>query len=214
MVWSGIRRVVNMYGITEAANWIAGASAEEYEPENGLIGRPWGGEMAVRGEDGRPQPQGEGELLLRSPALMQGYYLRDDLTTEVMQDGWYCTGDVGTIDANGVARLTGRIRNEINRAGMKIHPEDIDLLLERHAEVIEACAFGVPDEVSGQEVAVAICLAEGSSLDGEDLRAWCAERIRAEAVPRRWYFVSEIPKNERGKLNRDHVRAHALGESA
>jgi acyl-CoA synthetase (AMP-forming)/AMP-acid ligase II len=204
-----------MYGITETANWIAGASATEFEPEDGLIGRMWGGEAAVRLEDCTMASEGEGEIVVRTPSMMKGYYKRPDLTAEVINDRWYRTGDTGTIDAGGVIRLSGRIKNEINRAGMKVAPEEVDLLLERHPAVLEACAFGVADEIAGEAVAVAVKLIDGENLpDSNDLRSWCVQRIRRDCVPERWYFLDEIPKTDRGKLNRDIVRqACTLDES-
>ncbi|MBL6947005.1 MAG: AMP-binding protein, partial [Rhodospirillales bacterium] len=202
--------VVNMYGITETANWIAGATASKFDPEDGLIGTPWGGEIMIRKEDGSMKRQGEGEIVLRSPSIMDGYFERPDETAAALQDGWFRTGDVGRIDARGVVRLTGRIKHEINRAGMKIHPEDIDLLLERHAEVAEACAFGIPDSISGEIVGIAVRTQEGSKVTVDGLRKWCRERLRREAVPERWFLVGEIPKTDRGKINRERVMKSCL----
>ena len=139
--WSGTSNVVNMYGITETANWIGGASAAEFEPQDGLVGRMWGGRAAVLSDDGNLLSEGEGQILVQCPSLMAGYFDLDDLTARVLKDGWFHTGDIGRIEA-GVVRLTGREKYEINRAGLKVHPEDIDLLLERHQGVVEACAFG------------------------------------------------------------------------
>ncbi len=158
MQWSGQNNVCNMYGITETANWVAGASSSEYEPDNGLVGKMWGGEAAVINKEGQRHINGEGEIVLKPPSLMQGYFQRSDLTELVMQDGWYRTGDWGSIDENGVIRLLGRTKTEINKAGIKILPEEIDLLLEGHPAVLEACAFGVADAISGETVAAAVCV--------------------------------------------------------
>jgi acyl-CoA synthetase (AMP-forming)/AMP-acid ligase II len=141
---------------------------------------------------------------------MRGYFRRDDLTAEVLFDGWYRTGDVGHIAADGTTHLTGRVKYEINRAGIKVQPEELDLLLERHEAVEEACAFGVPDEISGEAVAIAIRGTPGSALNAEILRKWCVPRIHNEAIPARWYFVDTIPKTERGKLNRELLRRSCL----
>ena len=210
MNWAGIKNVVNMYGITETANWAAGASGADYRIETGLVGKMWGGQAAVMTSGGKPQAAGEGELLLKPPSLMKGYYQRPDLTDQVVRGGWYHTGDIGSIDKAGVIRLLGRIKTEINRAGMKILPEEIDALLEGHEEVVEACAFGVPDAISGETVAIAYTLKEGSQLSPADLRTWCQIRIRLDCVPEKWYPVSEIPKTDRGKVNRGVVREYCL----
>lgn len=211
--WCGTNNVVNMYGITESANWIAGASAAQHAPEDGLVGAPWGGEVAIAGAEGHLD-HGEGEVLVRSPALMSGYLERPDLTESVFRDGWYRTGDVGRLDENGLLHLTGRLKDEINRAGVKIQPAEIDLLLERHPEVAQACCFGLPDSISGETVAVAIIRRDGATVDATDLRSWCMERIRRESIPEKWFITDRLPINERGKVNRDRVRQQCLAGDA
>jgi oxalate---CoA ligase len=211
--WSGSDDVRNMYGITETANWAAGSSSRDRIPEDGLVGTMWGGEAAVLVE-GAVQTSGIGELLLKPPAMMSGYYLREDLTAEVVKEGWYYTGDLGHIDAEGVIRITGRLKNEINRAGMKVCPEEIDLLLEKHIAVAEACTFGLEDAVAGEIVAVAIQLEDELEQAAQILREYCLGQIRRECVPERWFFMTEIPKTDRGKLNRDTVREACLAEDS
>ena len=203
--WSGINNVVNMYGITETANWVAGASALDHKPEDGLIGRIWGGDISVYTKDGLIKSKGKGEILLKTSSIMTGYYKLPDLNDSVFIDGWFRTGDIGIIDDNKVAKLTGRKKFEINRAGLKIHPEDIDFLLENHPHVKEACAFSIPDPIAGEIVGVAICMEEESETDISKLRSWCFENISKEKVPEKWFLLDEIPKNDRGKVNRFDV---------
>ena len=211
--WSGIDRVLNMYGITETANWLAGASLEAGTPVDGLIGSMWGGSIAVLDDEGNVSSQGEGELLVQSPSLMKGYFRLPEKTSEVLRDGWFYTGDIGHIDEAGIARLTGRERYQINRGGLKVHPEDIDLLLERHETVGEACAFAVPHETDGETIGVALALQPGAEFDERGIRRWCSERLSREKIPVRWFVVDTIPKTDRGKINRDVVAAHCLEEA-
>lgn len=210
--WSGIKNVVNMYGITETANWAAGISGADEKPANGLVGKMWGGEVQVLPETGTPEKTGEGEILLKTPSLMQGYLKRLDLTAEVLKDGWYKTGDWGTVSRDGNIRLLGRTKTEINKAGIKILPEEIDMLLEKHPSVIEACAFGAPDLISGETVAVAVTTKEGSKLSISDLRNWCRDKIRPDGIPEKWFLIDEIPKTDRGKINRGVVREYCLNK--
>lgn len=210
IAWSGTREVVNMYGITETANWTAGASATEFEPADGLIGRMWGGCAALRKDDGTIAAEGEGELLVQSPSLMTGYFRLDEQTAAVLCGGWFHTGDIGRIEADGRMRLTGRIKSEINKAGMKIHPEDIDMLLERHEAVAEACAFGYDDDLAGQLVGVAVTAAKGREIDLDELRQWVRQHLMQEKLPDRWYLVERIPKTDRGKINRQNVAEYCL----
>jgi acyl-CoA synthetase (AMP-forming)/AMP-acid ligase II len=206
--------VVNCYGITETANWIAGASSADYSPADGFVGKPWGGAAAVVTPGGRLQAAGAGEIAIKSPALMSGYLARPDLTAAVLNDGWYRTGDLGEVNERGEIRLTGRAKDEINRAGFKVQPAEIDMLLERHPAVAEACTFSLPDAVSGEVVAVAVRLAPGAGETAQTLRAWCLERVRREAAPERWFFVDEIPRTSRGKVSRDSVRRSLLPDAS
>jgi len=214
MAWAGTDNVVNAYGITETANWAASASARDFAPDDGLVGKVWGGSAALLGADGRMQGEDSGEILLQTPSLMSGYHRRPDLTATVLREGWFHTGDTGTIDGDGVIRLIGRRKHEINRAGQKVHPEEIDALLERHPDVAEACTFGVPDAVSGELVAAAVCLRDGSALGEAELRRWCLERVRRELAPERWFFLANLPKTGRGKVDRRAVIAACTGAGA
>jgi len=204
--WAGTRQVFNMYGMTEAANWIAGISAEESGLTDGAVGRPWSGSWRVALEDGRLAETGCGEVLLNDPALMSGY-LNDPETTAAAFDGsWFRTGDIGEIDGQGRLRILGRCKNQINRGGIKITAEEIELLLEQHPDVQEACAFALPDAISGEIVAAAVVLKSGHRIEQPALQSWCAERLRQEAVPSRIIFLPALPRNDRGKKVRSEVR--------
>jgi acyl-CoA synthetase (AMP-forming)/AMP-acid ligase II len=209
-LWSDVAawtrcETVNCYGMTETANWFAGASSR-IGVADGLVGTPWEGVGAVRDANGPIMANGEGEIVAQSCALMAGYLDRPDLTAEVIKGGWYHTGDWGRIDEYGRIWLVGRIKDEINRAGVKVQPAEVDRLLETHPAVAEACAFGVPDSVGGESVAVAVKLNRGIDSNVESLRAWCRERLHHEAVPEQWFIIDEIPRTARGKVSRDAVR--------
>lgn len=107
--------------------------------------------------------------------------------------------------------MTGRRKSEINKAGMEIHPEELDLLLERHPDIREACAFAVPDEISGELVGMAFVANDGAAVKPSELHAWCAERIKSDCLPDKWFSLDEIPKTDRGKVNRHTVMAACLG---
>lgn len=200
--WCGTRQVFNMFGMTETANWIGGGSLDEAEARDGYVGRLWGGSVAIASDAG-----GRGEVLVQSPSMMLGYWQRPDLDEAAFTNGWFRTGDIGELDGRGNLILVGRSKSEINRGGIKIQAEEIDMLLERHASITEACAFGIPDAVAGEAVAAAIVLADGATFDPEALKAWCRARVRDEAVPSRLFAVAAIPRNDRGKIVRADVRA-------
>jgi oxalate---CoA ligase len=206
--WTGCD-VVNCYGMTETANWFAGASSRDRVAE-GLVGKPWNGKAAICDDRGGIISSGEGEVVVRTPALMSGYLGRPDLTAAALADGWYHTGDRGRIDPDGSIWLIGRIKDEINRAGFKVQPAELDKLLSSHPAIAETCVFGQPDPIGGETVAAMIRLKEGATATPEELHEWCRARLRREAVPEHWYFVSEIPRNARGKVAREQVRMAVL----
>ena len=215
-LWSEIAKwsradVANCYGITELANWVAGASSLTDGIAEGLVGKPWGGKVAIKDSTGIIRDSGEGELLVSSPSAMSGYLHRPDLTASVLVDGWYHTGDAGHIDEQGTITLTGRLKDEINRAGFKVQPVEIEAVLQTHSAVTDACVFGVSDSVSGEIVAAAVCLAPGEHVNAEVLRQWCTTKLRREAVPEKWFVVDKLPRNERGKINRQAVQKMLAG---
>jgi oxalate---CoA ligase len=203
--WSDAE-VVNCYGITETANWIAGASSRKDGIIEGLVGRMWGGNAAVMDESGSIRNRGAGEIIIHSACLMSGYFKRPDLTAAAFNQGWFRTGDQGLIDDQERIWVTGRIKDEINRGGFKVQPAEVDSLLEGHPAVAEACVFGVPDPMGGEAIAAAIRLEKGESATALSLQSWCSQRLRRAAVPEHWLFVSEIPRTTRGKVSRDIVR--------
>jgi len=211
--WSQTRNVVNMYGLTESANWIAGASAARHEPKDGLVGKLWGGECRLLVGDGEVCKTGEGEILIDTPSLMTGYLKRPDLTESALYRHWFKTGDYGAVDAMGIITLTGRLKFEINRAGVKIQPEDINRVLQNYPSVREAYAFGIPDVVAGEIVGVAVVLEKNKEFDSRSLKTWCQEHLVLEKIPERWFEVKQIPRNDRGKVRRDALISLCLDKN-
>jgi oxalate---CoA ligase len=215
--WTGARDVWNAYGITETGSWLAGTSIASFTPEDGLVGKPWGGEIEiVRGvgtpADGvRCAPGESGHVWVRTPALMRGYLGRDDLTAEVVSAGWFRTGDIGCVDERGWLYLRGREREEINKGGMKIYPADVDAVVERFDDAVDVCAFAIEDALLGEDVAVAVVLRERDPATLGALKEWMAIRLARHQMPRRWYLVDEIPRTSRGKVNRSAVAARCAG---
>lgn len=141
---------------------------------------------------------------------MKGYFELPDVTKEVLQNGWFHTGDIGEVNSDGEIRLIGRKTFVINRAGLKIYPEDIDFLLEKHPRIKEACTFGIPDQIAGEIVGVAIVPLNEEPLDPEEVRAWCHEFITPEKIPERFFMRTSIPKTDRGKIQRNIVAENCL----
>lgn len=208
--WTGIQRVVNMYGITETANWIGGWSGEDGELEDNKVGPAWGGSFRVKMPDGTLALSGCGEIAVNSPSLMSGYFNMPEQTAAALKGHWFLTGDIGNVSQDGDLRLVGRSKFEINKGGIKIPAEEIDALLELHPDILEACAFAIPDLASGEDVAAAVVLKEDAKVNKFEIRQWCLHRIRKHAVPAKLYFLESLPRTDRGKLNRDSVRTACM----
>jgi acyl-CoA synthetase (AMP-forming)/AMP-acid ligase II len=212
--WAGTRDVCNAYGITETGSWVAGTTVPTFVPEDGLIGVPWGATISVlraAGTAGMPgsaavcETGESGYVWINTPALMQGYLGRDDLTQAVVANGWFCTGDIGLIDERGFLYLRGREREEINKGGLKVYPGDVDAVAEEFADTLDVCAFGYEDPLQGQDVGIALVLKQGDASTLSRLHELMAQRLATYQMPRRWYLLQEIPRTSRGKVNRARV---------
>ena len=216
--WSSIKRVWNTYGITETGSWIAGTQGNSIIPKDGMTGKGWGTKIIISKEisnisndanlldsNNCLKKNERGYIWVQTSSLMQGYLGQKKMTNSVVCGSWFFTGDLGYIDSKGSLVLTGRVRNEINTGGIKVTPEDIDLILERHPKIIESCTFGMPDDLAGEIVATAIIIKQGSNLLSNDIYKWTCKYISDYKAPKVWYRVKEIPKTPRGKINREEV---------
>jgi acyl-CoA synthetase (AMP-forming)/AMP-acid ligase II len=212
--WTRAKEVMNVYGITEVGSWLAGTTVADATPEDGLIGEAWGGDLAIlrTGDTNvsplsadRCKPNEGGYVWIKTPALMKGYLGREDLTAEVVLDGWFSTRDIGAIDERGYLYLRGREREEINKSGQKIHPSDVDSVIERFAETVDVCSFGYPDALHGEEVGVAVVLRSSAEDALVRLYRWTGERLAAHQMPQRWYIVEQLPRAASGKINRKDI---------
>jgi acyl-CoA synthetase (AMP-forming)/AMP-acid ligase II len=211
--WVGTQEVLNTYGITETGSWVAGTTIPELIPRDGLIGVPWGAELKIldsmdtavppwRAEACAPGE--EGYVWLNTPALMKGYLDREDLTRGVVNHGWFVTGDIGVLE-DGLFFLRGRAREEINKGGMKVHPGDVDAVVESFRETTDVCTFGYEDPLYGEEVGIAVVLEKRDPETIAELRSWVEARIARHKVPQRWHLLDAIPRTTRGKINREEV---------
>lgn len=213
--WTGTRQVCNAYGITETGSWVAGLADADVPAEDGLIGEGWGAVIKVlrTSETDVPLDAGvecavgeTGYVWLNTPALMKGYFQRDDLTSKAVVDGWFFTGDMGVLDAHGRLSLRGRERDEINKGGMKIYPADVDAVVERFDKASDVCTFAIEDAMYGQIVGMAVVLADSGDDTVRALHRWMQRHLAEPKMPARWWAVDEIPRTSRGKINREAVR--------
>jgi len=179
----------------------------------GSIGLPTRGqEVVVLDDRGEPAPDGTpGEVCIRGPNVMQGYYRRPDANAETLRGGWLRTGDVGFRDSDGFFFLVDRKKDMIIRGGENIYPREIEDVLLEHPGVKEAAVIGRPDEVRGEEVHAVVAVTAGT--DTAELEVHCRARLATFKVPTSWEAVTELPKTSTGKIDkkplREHVRARA-----
>lgn len=193
--------VVQGYGLSEFPTIATVLRPEEAISHIGMAGRPTSvTTLAVQLDDGSIAPEGAGEILLRSPATMLGYHDREEETQEALADGWLHTGDVGTVDAGGYLRVTGRKKDMIISGGLNVYPREIEEVLYRLDGVREAAVVGVPDEQWG-EVAAAIIVSGDSPPSSEVVSSACKDQLANFKCPRHVLFrTDELPRTPSGKV--------------
>ena len=195
--------VIEAYGMTEAAHQMASNPLPPKQRKPGTVGLAAGPEVGVMDAEGRILPADSvGELVIRGPNVTSGYRSNPQANATAFSGGWFRTGDQGVIDEEGYVRITGRLKEIINRGGEKISPREVDEVLMDHPAVSQAVTFAVPHEKLGEEVAVALVLRESEEVSEREIREFAARRLADFKVPRRVLFLDEIPKGPTGKLQR------------
>jgi long-chain acyl-CoA synthetase len=188
------------YGLTETSPFAAYNHELAHRP--GSIGTPIENvEMKVVGPDDAEVADGAwGEICIRGPNVMPGYFNRPEETAEALRGGWFHTGDVGYRDPDGFFYLVDRVKDMINAAGFKVWPREVEEVLYEHPCVKECAVVGLPDAVKGETVAAFIVPREGAATTEAEVAAFCRARMAAYKVPRRIEFVDAVPKSATGKI--------------
>ena len=147
-------------------------------------------------------PSEEGEVVTRGPNVTKGYENNPAANETAFAHGWFHTGDQGFMDEDGFLKITGRLKEIINRGGEKIAPVEVDEVLMDHPAVHQAVTFAMPHDKLGEDVAAAIVLKEGMTAAERELRDFATKQLGGFKVPRRIYLLREIPKGATGKLQR------------
>ena len=195
--------LIQAMGSTEAGN-IFSNPLPPGENKIGSPGLPWGFETKIVNRDGVEVPTGEsGEVILRGPAVMQGYYKDLAGSAAVLSaDGWLHTGDLAYRDDDGYFFVVGRSKELIIKGGVNIAPKQIDEVLESHPAVLEAAAVGVPDRYLGEDVVAFVVLRAGMAGDAKELLTFCENRLGHFKTPTRIHFAKDLPKGPSGKVQR------------
>ncbi|KKW92090.1 AMP-dependent synthetase [Sphingobium chungbukense] len=181
------------------------------------VGKPLPGvELRIVDADGNPLPPGEsGELLIRGPVVMQGYFEEPEQTAATIDaDGWLHSGDVGCIGEDGTLRILDRLKDVVIVGGFNAYPAEIENILRKHPAIADVCIIGWPDDRMGEVCAACVILKEGAALTLADLTAWSREQMANYKVPRHLFLVDDFPRTPLGKIQKFLLRDQAKARSA
>jgi fatty-acyl-CoA synthase len=211
-----LSEITNCYGMTETSPVsFQTHTHDSFERRVSTVGRVHPHvQVKIVDVQGRCVPRGvQGELHTRGYSVMKGYWADPEKTCEVLDDaGWMHTGDLGVIDDEGYANITGRLKDMVIRGGENVYPREIEEFLYRHAKVQAVQVCGVPDAKFGEEVCAWIQLKSGASSTAEEMREFCQNQIAHYKIPRYIRFVSEFPMTITGKVQKFAMREHMIKE--
>jgi long-chain acyl-CoA synthetase len=198
------------YGLTETSPFASYNHESAYR--DGSVGTALAGvEITTLGQNGERLAPGEiGEIAIKGPNVMKGYFNRPEETAEVLRDGWFLTGDIGKIDQDGYVFLVDRAKDMVNISGFKVWPREIEEILSRHDGVIEAAVIGIPDAISGEAVKAFVVLKQSAQVTDQDIINFCRERIAVYKAPRSVEFIDALPRNPSGKVLKRELRLREL----
>jgi oxalate---CoA ligase len=204
--------LVEAYGMTEAAHQMASNLLPPLARKPGSVGAPSGVRISVMDSDcSHLGTDCRGEIVIQGPTVFAGYENNPDANERAFADGWFRTGDEGLLDSDGYLHITGRLKEQINRAGEKISPREIDKVLLENPAVAEAVTFGFAHPTLGEEVAAAVVLYE--PLTESALLKHCRERLADFKCPKKLYILENIPQTATGKVRRSAVADAVLNGS-
>jgi long-chain acyl-CoA synthetase len=199
------------YGLTETAPFASHNHEFDYRDES--VGTALEGvEIKVVGEKGETLPAGQlGEIAIKGPNVMKGYFNRPEETAEVIRDGWFLSGDIGKMDRDGYVYLVDRAKDMVNISGFKVWPREVEEVLSRHDAVLETAIIGIPDPVSGEAVKAFVVPKKGAQLTEREVIDFCRDRIAVYKAPRYVEFIEALPRNPSGKVLKRELRLREQG---
>jgi long-chain acyl-CoA synthetase len=199
--------VLEGYGLSETSP-VATFNQHGRPRKPGSIGFPiWGCEVRVVDAEDRDVPVGElGEVVIRGHNVMKGYYKRPDATAEAMRGGWFHSGDIARMDADGYLFIADRVKDMIIRGGLNVYPREVEEVLHTHPAVSSAAVIGVPHDEHGEEVLAFVIRKPGATITEAELVAWSRETMAAYKYPRTVRFVDALPMTSTGKILKRELR--------
>jgi long-chain acyl-CoA synthetase len=196
------------YGLSETSPGVT-VSPAYTEKFTGTVGLPIPNtEISIRDDDGNEVERGQpGEICIKGPQVMQGYWRNEEATAEVIgEDGFFKTGDIGTMDDEGFLSIVDRKKDMIIVSGFNVYPNEIEDVVCMHPDIVEAASIGVTDEKTGEAVKLFVVLGGEQKLTKEEIIDYCRQNLAAYKVPKQIEFMDELPKTNVGKILRRELR--------
>ena len=195
--------VIEAYGMTEATHQMASNPLPPAIQKPGLVGMPAGPEICIMNDKNEKLSQGEiGEICIKGDNVTNGYENNTEANKQSFVNDWFRTGDEGFFDEDGYLKISGRLKEIINKGGEKISPLEVDNILMDFPPIDQALCFGYKDKMLGEDIAVAIKLKENKSCTEDDIKSYANEKLAKFKIPKKIFIVEDIPKGATGKLQR------------
>ena len=196
--------VIEAYGMTEATHQMTSNPLPPKIQKPGFVGIPAGPDVCIMNDADKILNQGEtGEVCIKGNNVTLGYDNNPEANKKSFSNGWFRTGDQGYFDQDGFLKISGRLKEIINKGGEKISPLEVDNILMDHPLIEQAVCFGYEDKMLGEEIAAAIIVKEGQNCSEMDVKNYAEEKLAKFKIPKKIFFVNEIPKGATGKLQRN-----------
>jgi fatty-acyl-CoA synthase len=201
--------LAQVYGMSEFPTLMLLLDSSDAARKAGSTGKACrAAEIRVVDTDGRDVPPGTaGEIIVRSPACMTGYYGKADATKSILADGWLHTGDLATVDDDGYVFIAGRSKDMIITGGLNVYPAEVERVIASHEAVVEAAVVGVPDDRWGEIGCAFVTLAPGAALTADALGVWLRDQLASFKIPKRFQLGHEpLPRTASGKVQKYRLR--------
>jgi len=194
------RPIYEGYGLTETSPFAC--YNHDFRHKFGSVGTAIENfELKILDENDQELPLGQwGEICIKGPGVMQGYWRRPEDSARALRSGWFHSGDIGAMDDEGYVFIVDRVKDMINVSGFKVWPAEVEQFLYRHPAIKEVAIYGVPDPIKGEAVRAAVVLKAGEHAGGDEIIAYCRERMAVYKVPQSVEFVPDLPKSATGKI--------------
>ncbi len=212
--WKAVtgRPLIEGYGLSETSP-VACVNRLDIDEFTGGVGYPVSStDISIRNDKGEEVALGEsGEICIKGPQIMAGYWRQPEETAKSMTpDGYFRTGDIGTVAEDGLVRIVDRIKDMILVSGFNVYPNEVEDVLTQHPNIAEAAVVGVPDDHSGEAVRAFVVTRDGARMDEEELRSWCREKLTGYKIPRQIDMRESLPKTPVGKILRRELRDEVM----